>query len=194
MGLAGGRLRSGQGPRRGKKGAEEETGQQERRCDAQECVGANPTDRGKQGVKKSLLVEGAGGPLGVVIAGANVPDAQLLRATIASVVGERPTPTEENPQHLSLDKGYDNPTGESAAREAGYTPHIRRIGEEKKDEQGQKKHPARRWVVERTLSWLSRWRGIVIRWEKKPENYLAAVKLACALIWYRRCHAAALLT
>jgi putative transposase len=135
-----------------------------------------------------------------VIAGANVPDAQLLQATIESVVVERPTPTEQNPQHLSLDKGYDNPTGEKASTEAGYVPHIRRIGEEKKDESGQKKHPARRWVhafvnavVERTLSWLSRWRGILIRWEKKAQNYLASVKLACALIWYRRCHAATLL-
>jgi len=129
-----------------------------------------------------------------VIAGANVPDAQLLEATIESVVVERPMPTQENPQHLSLDKGYDNPTGEKAATEAGYVPHIRRIGEEKKDESGQKKHPARRWVVERTLSWLSRWRGILIRWEKKAENYLASLKLACALIWYRRCHTATVLT
>jgi putative transposase len=129
-----------------------------------------------------------------VIAGANVPDAQLLQATIEAVVVERPQPAQEKPQHLCLDKGYDNPTGEKAAMEAGYVAHIRRIGEEKKDEAGQKKHPARRWVVERTLSWLSRWRGILIRWEKKAQNYLASLKLACALIWYRRCHVAAVLT
>jgi len=140
-----------------------------------------------------VLVEGDGGPLGVVIAGANVPDAQLLQATIEAIVVERPDPSQVE-QHLSLDKGYDNPAGESAATAAGYVPHIRRIGEEKKDAAGQKKHPARRWVVERTLAWLSRWRGILIRWEKKGENYLASLKLACALIWYRKCHAAAVLT
>lgn len=136
-----------------------------------------------------MLVEGGGGPLGVVIAGANVPDARLLRATIEAVVVERPEPAEEAPQNLCLDKGYDNDTGESAAVEAGYVPHIRRIGEERLDGSGQSRHPARRWVVERTLSWLCRWRGILIRWDKKASNYLASLKLACALIWYRRCHA-----
>src|SRR4051812_19332522 len=124
--------------------------------DAQACVGANPTDRAKAGVKKSLLVEAGGGPLAVCIAGANVHDAKLLAATLDAVVVERPQPPEEAPKHLCLDKGYDNPTGESAACAAGYVPHIRRIGEEKLDETGQKRHPARRWVVERTLAWLSR--------------------------------------
>src|SRR5579871_1534856 len=70
--------------------------------------------------------------------------------------------------------------------EAGYTPHIRRIGEEKCDPDGKKVYPARRWVVERTLSWLSRWRGLLIRWDKKADNYLAMLKLACGLLWYRR--------
>jgi putative transposase len=158
------------------------------KMDAEECVGPNPTDRSKAGVKKSLLVEAGGGPLAVCISGANVNDATLLKATLESVVVERPEPTEEAAQHLCLDKGYDNRTGEGATVEAGYVPHIRRIGEEKKDERGEKTHPARRWVVERTFGWLSRWRGILIRWENKADNYLACVKLACALLWYRRCY------
>jgi transposase len=41
-------------------------------------------------------------------------------------------------------------------------------------------------VVERTFSWLCRWRGILVRWEKKPQNYLAGIKLACALLWFRK--------
>jgi putative transposase len=101
----------------------------------------------------------------------------------------RPQPTAEEPQHLCLDKGYDNERAEAVATKAGYTTHTRRIGEEKKDTAGKKKHPARRWVVERTFAWLSRWRGILIRWEKKADNYLATVKLACALLWYRKCNA-----
>jgi putative transposase len=157
-------------------------------CDAHECVGKNPTDRAKQGVKRSLLVEGGGGPLGIVIAGANVPDAQLLKATLEAVVVERPKPTIGAPQHLCLDKGYDNAPAEAVVTEAGYVPHIRRIGEEKLDERREKTCPARRWVVERTFAWLSRWRGILIRWEKKADNYLATLKLACALIWFRKCH------
>ena len=81
---------------------------------------------------------------------------------------------------------YDNPTGHAAVRERDYTPHIRRIGEEKLDAKKRKTLPARRWVVERTLGWLSRWRGILVRYAKKSVNYLASIQLACILIWYRR--------
>ena len=109
-----------------------------------------------------------------------------LAATLEAVVVERPAPTEEAPQHLCLDKGYDNPTGRQAAADHGYVPHIRRIGEEQLDETKEQKYPARRWVVERTLSWLSKCRGILVRYEKHACNYLALVKLACALLWYRR--------
>ena len=64
--------------------------------------------------------------------------------------------------------------------------HIRRIGEEKLDEQGEKTHPARRWVVERTLAWLSKCRGLLVRYEKQAKNFLAMLQLACGLLWYRR--------
>jgi putative transposase len=139
-------------------------------------------------VKRSLLVEADGGPLAVVVAGANVHDTKLLRATLEAVVVERPEPTPDAPQHLCLDKGYDNPTGWQATLAEGYEPHIRRIGEEKLDEKRRKRHPARRWVVERTLGWLSKCRGILVRYDKKACNYLAMIQLACALLWYRRCH------
>ena len=122
----------------------------------------------------------------MVVSGANAHDAKLLEATLASVVVERPEPRNPLSQHLCLDKGYDNPTGRRAALLYGYEPHIRRIGEEKLDASGQKRRPARRWVVERTLGWLSKRRGILVRYEKKSRNYLALVQLARALIWYRR--------
>lgn len=121
-----------------------------------------------------------------MVAGANVHDTKLLAATLAAIVVERPRPSEEVPQHLCLDKGYDNPTGHQAATEQGYQAHIRRIGEEKLDDQGEKRYPARRWVVERTLAWLSKCRAALVRYEKKAENYLALLQLACALLWYRR--------
>jgi putative transposase len=101
-------------------------------------VGPNPTDRGKNGTKRSVIVDQDGGPLGVVIAGANVHDTKLLAETIESIVVDRPEPTEEDPQHLCLDKGYDNPTGREAAAARGHTPHIRRIGEEKVVKRGKK--------------------------------------------------------
>ena len=153
-----------------------------------EASGKNPTDRGRAGVKKSLLVEGDGGPLALAISGANVPDAHLLALTLDAIVVERPHPTDLAPQHLCLDKGYDNPTGENAALAQAYTPHIRRIGEEKLDDNQEKKNPARRWVVERTFSWLASCRAILIRYDRKSSNYLASVKLACALLWFRRLH------
>lgn len=147
--------------------------------------GPNPTDRAKQGTKKSVIVEADGGPLGVAIDGANVHDTKLLERTIEAIVVERPD-ADELPQHLCLDKGYDNPTGESACKQAGYIPHIRRIGEEKLDRAGDKTHPARRWVVERTIAWLQKCRALLIRYDKKAENYLGLIQLACTLLWWRR--------
>ncbi len=169
-----------------------------RRVDGQgpfwgDLVGPNPTDRAKNGVKRSLLVEADGGPLSVIVAGANVPDFKLLEDTLEAIVIERPSPTEEAPQHLCLDKGYDKRPAREVVERRGYTPHIRRIGEEKKDAEGEKRHPARRWVVERTLGWLSKCRAILVRYEKKAANYLGLVKVACILLWYRRQHRLSLL-
>ena len=135
-----------------------------------------------------MIVEADGGPLGVVVAGANVHDTKLLKQTIESIVVERPAPTQKSPQHLCLDKGYDNPTGHQTVEETNYRPHIRRIGEEKFDEKKRKRHPARRWVVERTLGWLSKCRAILVRYAKKSSNYLGLIQLACGLLWYRRQH------
>lgn len=137
-------------------------------------------------MKRSLLVEADGGPLGVMMAAANVPDAQLLEATIEAIVLERPPVEEGFEQHLSLDKGYDNDTGFGVCLDYEYVPHIALIRDERPPRP--KRFTPRRWVVERTLAWLSMCRGILIRWEKKSENYLGLLKLACGLIWFRRYH------
>ncbi len=147
--------------------------------------GPNPTDRAKMGTKKSVIVEQTGGPLGAVIDGANIHDTKLLARTIEAIVVERPNAA-RLVQNLCLDKGYDNPTGQAACKAGGYTPHIRRIGEEKLDSWGEKTHPARRWVVERTIAWLQKCRALLIRYDKKATNYLGLIQLACALLWYRR--------
>lgn len=137
-------------------------------------------------MKRSLLVEAQGGPLAIVIAGANVHDTKLLAQTLDALVVERPMSTPEAPQHLCLDKGYDNPTGHQTVTTHNYMPHIRRIGTEKLAPDGEKRYPARRWVVERTLAWLSKCRALLVRYDKKAANFLALLKLACALLWYRR--------
>jgi hypothetical protein len=70
------------------------------------------------------------------------------------------------------------------ADEFGFTLHLRSRGEEA----WAKRHAgatARRWVVERTHSWLNRFRSILIRWAKKPANYLALLHFALAIITWR---------
>lgn len=125
--------------------------------------------------------------MGVVVAGANRNDGTLLEATIEAIVVKRPTPSKEGPQNLCVDGAYDNEPGREVMEEQGYDPHFGGVGDEKPAEKG-KGYPARRWVVERTISWLNGYRGILVRWEKKARNYLALLQLACGLIWYRRYH------
>jgi len=148
-------------------------------------TGRNPTDRGKQGTKRSLLTEASGLPLSVVIEGANRHDMKLARVTLEGLVIPRPEPTPERPQHLCLDKGYDYDEIRELAKEFQYTAHIRARGEEAQAIKREAGFKARRWVVERTHSWLNRFRRILIRWEKRADTYLALLHLACGIITWR---------
>ena len=147
------------------------------------ATGPNPTDRGKRGTKRSLLTDGAGAPLAVIVDGANRHDVKLMAATLGGIVIARPAP-EEQAQHLCLDAGYDANAVRTQATTRGYTVHIRG-----RDAERTTPHPdgkARRWVVERTHSWLNRSRRLLVRWEKKVENYLAFVHLACAQLLFSK--------
>jgi transposase len=148
-------------------------------------TGANPTDRGKRGVKRSLLTEAQGVPVGVAVDGANRHDMKLVRPTLDSVVMARPEPTLEQPQGMCLDKGYDFDEVRHTLDEFGFTAHIRSRGEEAKAIKQEAGFKARRWVVERTHGWLNRFRRILVRWDKSPENYIAFLHFACALIAFR---------
>jgi len=150
-----------------------------------EKTGRNPTDRGKQGVKRSLLTEGHGVPVGLAVDGANRHDMKLVRATLESIVVERPEPSEAEPQGMCLDKGYDYAEVRALLTEFGFTAHIRSRGEEAQEIAAQAGKRARRWVVERSHSWMNRFRRILVRWDKKPEHYLAFLHFACALIAFR---------
>ena len=123
--------------------------------------------------------------MAVVIEGANRHDCKLVEETWNSLRAERPNPTAAHPQGLGLDKGYDYQEVRDLVREFGYTAHIRARGEEAQAIKRSARFKARRWVVERTPSWLNRFRRILIRWEKKPDNYLALLPLSCALITFR---------
>jgi putative transposase len=146
------------------------------------AAGRNPTDRGKQGTKRGLLVDGNGVPLAVAVDGANRHDSKLLAATLDGIVVLRPH-RETGEQHLCLDKGYDFEFVRDEAEARGYVHHIRGRGEEVQP------HPdgkARRWVVERTISWLNRSRRLLVRWEKHARNYLAFIHLACAQLIFAK--------
>ena len=110
---------------------------------------------------------------------------KLVRATIESLVAERPEATEEEPQGMCLDKGYDYDEVRKILAEFGFTAHIKARGEEAKELKAEAGKRARRWVVERSHSWMNRFRRILVRWDKKPENYLAFLHFACALIAFR---------
>ena len=97
---------------------------------AGEKTGPNPTDRGKSGVKRSLLTEAQGIPVGLAVAGANRHDMKLVRATVDNLSVPRPAPRPEHPQGLCLDKGYDFAEVRRTLEEFGFTAHIRSRGEE----------------------------------------------------------------
>jgi transposase len=124
-------------------------------------------------------------PLAVAVAGANRHDMKLVRATLEQIVVARPAPTAEQPQGLCLDKGSDYDEVRATVAEFGFTAHIRSRGEEAQALKREAGARARRWVVERAHSWLNRFRRLLIRWDKKAENYLGFLHFACALIAFR---------
>jgi putative transposase len=150
------------------------------------ATGPTPTDRGKRGTKRSMLVEGAGLPLAVAVAGANRNDRTLLAVTLDGGVIARPEPTPQAPHHLCLDAGYDFAACRPAAEARGYEPHIRSRGDEQAEKKRTPGFRARRWVVQRTHAWLDRSRRLLVRWEKKAENYLAFIQLACAQLIFSK--------
>lgn len=93
-------------------------------------TGPNPTDRGKSGTKRSLLTEGHGIPLAITVEGANRHDMKMVKGTLEAIIVERPKPTEEKPQNLCMDKGYDFPEVRELVSAWGYAAHIRARGEE----------------------------------------------------------------
>jgi putative transposase len=149
-------------------------------------VGKNPTDRGKIGTKRSVLTEGGGVPVGLAVEGANRHDFKMARETIASIPIARPEPTPDTPQGMGLDNGYDYDDLRDLLTEFGFTAHLRARGEEAKALKQEAGFKARRWVVERTPSWMNRFRRVLIRWDKKVRNYLGFLHLACAFITYRQ--------
>jgi transposase len=131
-----------------------------------------------------VLTDGAGVPIGVAVAGANVHDQKLVEETLSSIPVRRPPSKPRKRQHLCADKGYDAKAVRQAARRRRYVAHIPKKGEPASTPR-RRGAKARRWVVERTHSWTNRARRLLTRWEKKAANYLAFVHLQFALTTLR---------
>lgn len=84
-----------------------------------------------------------------------------------------------------MDKGYDYNEVRELVEEFGFTAHIRARGEEAKALKKSARFKARRWVVERTHSWMNRFRRILVRWEKRADTYLAMLHFTLGIITWR---------
>ena len=124
-------------------------------------------------------------PVGLAVDGANRNDFKMVEETIDSIPIRKPKPTSKDRQNVCMDKGYDYDEVRDLLKEFHFTAHIRARGEEAKLIKKSARFKARRWVVERTHSWMNRFRRILVRWEKKAENYIAMLHVVCGLITWR---------
>lgn len=129
-----------------------------------------------------MLTEAQGVPLAVEVAPANRHDMKLVAATLVHMMCA--CPVGGRPIRLCLDLGYDYTEVRRLVSLAGFEPIIlsRRDEKENKTQRGAR---AMRWVVERTHSWLNRFRRLLVRWEKREDTYLAMLQFACGIIAWR---------
>lgn len=143
----------------------------------------DPTSRGKLGCKRHLVVDRNGLPLAVIISAANVHDSRRLEAAIDAVPGVRGGrggQPRKRPYKLHADKGFDFGRCRQALYVRAIVPRIARRGVESRERLG-----TVRWVVERTLSWLNRFKHLKLRYERRADAHQALLSLACALICLR---------
>jgi transposase len=111
---------------------------------------------------------------------------KLLEVTLDSIVVDRPETPIRRRQHLCADKGYAGKPAMEQCLERKYIPHVRQRGEEIEEKRRNPKFKARRWVVERCLSWLNRFRKVLVRFEKYARSHEGLLQLACAIICFRQ--------
>ena len=117
----------------------------------------------------------------MAVGGANAHDQSLVKETLSGIPVARPRSVGRRRQHLCLDKGYQGKPIERLVRRRGYDPHVPPKGTQPRQPR-HRRAKARRWVVERVHSWTNRARRLLVRWEKKVDNYLAFIHLQFAYI------------
>ena len=130
-----------------------------------------------------LLVDARGVPLSIIVTGANRHDVSQLATTLDALVVARPPVAPRSRQHLCADAGFVGVAAEQQMLDRGYTPHVRPRGEER-TQRAQGARP-RRWVVEVAHSWFTRFRKLLVRYEKTHRSYMALNMLAAAIISFR---------
>jgi transposase len=145
-------------------------------------TGPNPTDRGKPGSKRHIIVDRQGIPLAVLLSAANVHDSLVLEEIVDLIppIRQPRGRPRRRPAKLHTDKAYDYPRCRKALRRRTIIARIARRGIDSRERLGR-----HRWVVERTLSWIARCRRLTIRYERRADIHLAFLVLACALICFR---------
>jgi IS5 family transposase len=141
------------------------------------AAGRSPVDRGKQGRKRSTVVEARGIPLGAVAAGANAHDSLLLAPTLDTLERLGPLPTQPT---VHLDAGYDSHKTRTLLDTRGMTGQIATKG-----------NPApvqatRRWPVERTHAWGNQFKKLAWNAERCARVIDAFLAFAHAIITLRR--------
>src|SRR5829696_8866488 len=146
-------------------------------------VGANPVDRGKPGSKLHLVCDGSGLPLTAAVTAANVNDTTMFPAVLDDVPPVR-TPSgrrRTRPGTVHADKGYDSHANRVYLRRRGIKARIARRQIESSTRLGR-----HRWRVERSLSWLSCFRRLQVRWDRDAGRRFAFVLVACAVVCFNR--------
>ena len=146
-----------------------------------EETGPSPVDRGKPGSKHHLAVDCNGIPLTVGLTAANLHDSrefENLLDTLPRFRNKRGRPTWK-PDKVHADKGYDFEKCRFACIRRWIRPRIARRGIESSERLGRY-----RWVVERTISWLHRFRRLTVRYERRADIHSAFLFLGAALICY----------
>jgi transposase len=143
-------------------------------------IGPNPTDRGKAGSKHHLLTDARGIPLVAELSAANVNDGTLLEHMVDLVVavsgGRRGRPR-KRPGKLHADKAYRSRKNQALLRARNIKSRVARPKLDSSERLGR-----HRWVVERTLAWLHRFRRLRVRDERRGDIHEAFLHLAVALI------------
>jgi transposase len=133
-------------------------------------------------------VDGRGVPLSLVVTAANRNDvtelATLLAGRVVTPVADGASVTPR--QHLCADAGYAGKPADAVIRAAGFIPHVRSRSHEKSEREEHPDYRPRRWVVEVSHSWFTRFRKLLVRFEKTWLSFIALHQLAAAIIAFRR--------